>query len=161
MKILVFSDSHGKTDLMIEITKKHQHQIGAVCFLGDVMRDYVKLRNTFPDLTIHAVPGNCDPKSTKERVQVVELGGAKIMLTHGHLHSVKREYTKIAAAATEMGVDACFFGHSHKPITFEKNGITFLNPGSITEPRGTMGKSYALVEIADGKLQEPQILDAD
>ncbi|MCL2235215.1 MAG: metallophosphoesterase [Defluviitaleaceae bacterium] len=159
MKILVFSDSHGRTDLMESITQRHSQEIFAVCFLGDVLRDCAKLQAAFPNLDIYAVPGNCDPGSRLEPVQIVELGGAKILLTHGHLHGVKRGYGMITAYAAEIGVDACFFGHSHVPIVFENNGITFLNPGSITQPRGSMGKSYALVEIAEGKVL-PTLLDA-
>jgi len=159
VKILVFSDSHGRTDLMESITRHHVQDISAVCFLGDVLRDQAKLQNAFPNLDIYAVPGNCDLGSRLEPVQVVELGGVKILLTHGHLHGVKRGYGTIAAYAAEVGVNACFFGHSHVPIVFEEGGIIFLNPGSITQPRGSMGKSYAMVEIAEGRVL-PTLLDA-
>lgn len=158
MKILVISDSHGRTTLMEQVVRQHLHEIEAVCFLGDILRDVAKLQDIFPNLLIHAVPGNCDFGSTKEQVLTVELGGVKILLTHGHLHGVKRNYNTITAYATEMGVSACFFGHSHVPVVFEKNGITFLNPGSITEPRGDLGKSYALVEITNGQVK-PTIIE--
>ena len=159
MKILVFSDSHGRTSLMESITKQYEAEIDAICFLGDVMRDYVKLREGFPHITTHAVPGNCDPSSKKERVQMVEIGGAKILLTHGHLHGVKRGYDTITAFANGLGADACFFGHSHVPVTFERDGVVFLNPGSITEPRGSMGKSFAVVTIEKGVIT-PEIIEA-
>ena len=162
MKILVLSDSHGRTSLMERVVRQYLDEVGAVCFLGDVLRDIIKLQDIFQGLPIYAVPGNCDFTlgSQIESVQCLNLGGVEILLTHGHLHDVKRNYNTIIDYATKMGVSACFFGHSHVAASFVKNGITFLNPGSITEPRGDLGKSYALVEIVNGQVK-PTIIEVD
>ena len=50
------------------------------------------------------------------------------------------------------------YGHTHKPFFEQKNGITVLNPGSLSFPRqeGRKG-SYMLMEISpDGSLTYDQ-----
>jgi putative phosphoesterase len=152
MKILVFSDSHGQIGLMSQVIEHYKGQIQTVIFLGDYVRDCKKLQMLYPHLQYYLVAGNCDFMSDEQEEALVNLAGAKIFLSHGHLFAVKSGYDKIAAYAHKIGANACLFGHSHVPVIFEKNGITFLNPGSITEPRGHLGKSYAILEIVDGKI---------
>jgi len=153
MKILIFSDSHGQTELMSHIIKLYETQVNCVLFLGDYIRDIFKLQRSFADIDFFSVPGNCDFHSSRPQEILLEIGGAKIFLTHGHKHGVKSGYDRIASAAANHGANACFFGHSHVPVQFEKNGIIFLNPGSIAEPRGNLGKSYALAEILNGVIK--------
>ncbi|MDR2167417.1 MAG: metallophosphoesterase [Clostridiales bacterium] len=152
MKILVFSDSHGQTRLMSEIVGNFKDELGGIIFLGDYVRDCLKLQQLHPHLKYHMVAGNCDFMSPAPEEALIELAGIKIFLTHGHLHGIKGGYYRIVAHAAKIGANACFFGHSHVPAHFQKNGITFLNPGSITEPRGHLGKSYAVAEIVGGTI---------
>ena len=149
MKILVLSDSHGVTKLMSDVVAKHANYVAFTLFLGDYLRDIEKVAGNFPKMVFHVVPGNCDFYSELPRELTVELGGKKVWMTHGDRFSVKTDYGHIESAAAARRADICLFGHSHVPIAYEKNGILFLNPGSITEPRGPKGKSYAIVEILD------------
>ncbi|MDR2183130.1 MAG: YfcE family phosphodiesterase [Clostridiales bacterium] len=152
MKILVFSDSHGVTKLMMDIVGNYAENLACVMFLGDYLRDIEKVSSKFQDITFHAVPGNCDFYSNLSRELTLEADGKKIWLTHGDRFGVKSGYAHIEAAAAARGADICLFGHSHKPIVYEKKGTVFLNPGSITEPRGPKRKSYAVLEIFDGEV---------
>lgn len=58
MKILVFSDSHGRLGLMLDAIEKERPQ--RVFFLGDNYRDGQALADACPDLAIDMVQGNCD-----------------------------------------------------------------------------------------------------
>ena len=58
MKILVFSDSHGRTLGMVRAVR--QQQPDAVFHLGDCERDTQRLEKEFPDLPLYRVCGNCD-----------------------------------------------------------------------------------------------------
>ena len=157
MQFLVFSDSHGDTRLMQDIVAANMAD--GVIFLGDYINDCVKLQRAFPELKIFAVPGNCDFASPLPREVLLELGVNKIYLTHGHMHGVKSDYEQVAAAAAANQACACLFGHSHVPVLCEKNGILLLNPGSITDPRGHLGRSYAVLNILDGKVSA-EIIEA-
>jgi hypothetical protein len=152
MKILIFSDSHGETTLMSQIIKLYEGQAEHVIFLGDCINDCFELQRAFPHINFFSVPGNCDFHSNQPLEVLLELGKMKFFVTHGHKHGVKRSYDRIVSAALAHKANACFFGHSHIPAQFQKNGIIFLNPGSITEPRGKLGKSYALAEILNGTI---------
>ena len=60
MKILVFSDSHGRGKRIVDAIKDHGGTCDAVIFLGDGVGeiDYVKAQ--FPNLIFFSVRGNCD-----------------------------------------------------------------------------------------------------
>ena len=158
MKILILSDSHGVTKLMTDVIAKHMNHMACTLFLGDYLRDIEKVADKFRDTAFHAVPGNCDFYSNLPRELTMEVGGKKIWMSHGDHFGVKSGYQRIEAAAAAREADICLFGHTHIPIAYEKNGILFLNPGSITEPRGSIGKSYAVVEILNNAVL-PKIIE--
>jgi len=147
MKILILSDSHGVTHLMEDVVRKHINDMVCVMFLGDYLEDCRQIESKFPNAAFHMVPGNCDYYSNLPKELLIEVGSKRILMCHGHNHSVKVNYDRIISFATAKRADICLFGHTHVPVSFQKNGILFLNPGSIAEPRGTKRKSYAVVEI--------------
>ncbi|MCL2377067.1 MAG: metallophosphoesterase [Defluviitaleaceae bacterium] len=159
MKILVLSDSHGVTRLMEDVVAKHANDVACVMFLGDCLEDCEKVASKFQDMAFHMVPGNCDYHSHLPDELLIKLGDKKIWICHGHNHNLRIGYDGIVSFATAKRADICLFGHTHVPVVFEKNGIVFLNPGSITEPRGTKRKSYAVVEIL-GNTVLPKIIEA-
>ena len=59
MKYLVFSDSHGNTDAMRRIIKLNLEagKLDGVFFLGDGIRDVIKLTHEFPSLHFDCVLG--------------------------------------------------------------------------------------------------------
>ena len=146
MKILILSDSHGKTRQMADIVRKHRDNVEFVLFLGDYVGDIDAISADFSG-QIHAVAGNCDFLSPLPREMTLELGNRRIWMTHGDRFNVKLNLNKIQASAAERRADVCLFGHTHDAVVMEKNGILFINPGSISEPRGRGGKSYAMLEI--------------
>jgi len=158
MKLLVFSDSHNKTRQMAEITKQHKHNADHMLFLGDNTEDCELVAAEFAGL-VHIVAGNCDVWSDYPSELILELGGKRIWMQHGHKYNVKYGYDKIIDGAAKIKADICLFGHTHNPIIFQKNGTLFLNPGSISEPRGNRGKSYAMIEIINGDILA-KIIDA-
>ena len=58
MKILVFSDSHGRLSLMLDAVAQEKPQ--RVFFLGDNYRDGQSLSDAYPDIPMELVVGNCD-----------------------------------------------------------------------------------------------------
>ena len=58
MKILVFSDSHGRLGHMMDAMERERPR--RVFFLGDCYRDGEALRNAYPDVPMELVRGNCD-----------------------------------------------------------------------------------------------------
>ena len=56
--------------------------------------------------------------------------GVVIFYTHGHMYGVKYDLDTLADAAAARGAEVALFGHTHKPIALQKNGVFLFNPGS-------------------------------
>ena len=55
------------------------------------------------------------------------------------------------------GVDVVVFGHSHKYVQEEKNGILWLNPGSCGPRRFHQEITMMTAELTDGTLHVEKI----
>ena len=131
MKILVFSDSHGRSIYMEKAILQHPDAEAAI-FLGDGLSDFLSLpQNTVARLYVR---GNCDwhPEySFVPAVDSVTLGGRKIVFLHGHTHSVKSGMDSLKSLAMDTGADLLLFGHTHVAIEQYENGVYYMNPGTI------------------------------
>lgn len=104
---------------------------------------------------MYVVRGNCDWSGDYPQERIVEFGGERIFLTHGHRYNVRAGVTELASAAAKAGAGIAVFGHTHIPLAEERYGVILLNPGSITEPRQEVRKPTYLVleKEPGGKLQ--------
>jgi len=144
VNILVMSDTHGNRNAVKQLLDAYLNSVSAVIHLGDHSSDICKSDKA----EFHITSGNTDPTVAAYIERVIEISGKKIFITHGHNYDVKDDYQRLIYKAAELSVDACLFGHSHKPIVFEQDGILFLNPGSTTKPAMGHDKSYALMRIS-------------
>ena len=132
-KLLVFSDSHCRNSLdMLSIIEEEQPD--AVLHLGDMVSDVEDIRSVFPELTVHQVCGNNDWGSDVPEMLVVRVEQVRIFMTHGHLHQVRRNTVKLAAAAREHHCNAALYGHTHEAEIHREGDILVANPGSIGMP---------------------------
>ena len=153
MKILVFSDSHGKNSLMNDIIKELHDEVMLVLFLGDCIKDFEDLSYIYPNKQFISVLGNCDFNDSAPIERIVEVGGKKIFMSHGHRYGVKSGHEKIIYEAQKHNADICLYGHSHMPNNTVVNGIYLMNPGSISEPRGAEHMSYGIIDISSGNVE--------
>jgi len=156
MKILVFSDSHGHSDLMEAAIGRHA-DCEMLLFLGDGIRDAEAVFDKYPRIPRILVMGNCDfsafaPWSDYTTEALFSAGDSSIFLTHGHLYHVKSTFVPARRRAAEKGADLLLFGHTHRGeiLHFEaesENGraLTAMNPGSIRDG------SYGVVCLHPGK----------
>ncbi len=159
MRYLVISDTHGQFDKAEALIRFFKGQINGVLFLGDFIRDCEKLAKIFetdPSLTFAAVPGNCDGAYSPsgklyKRERLFHLEGRTVFMTHGDRQQVGYSMDPLLYHAEELGADIVLFGHTHVPYLEELPGMLVLNPGSLTKPRGGSQKSFALLEIENGK----------
>ena len=131
MKILVFSDSHGRSFYMKCALAAHPDAEAAI-FLGDGLSDFLSLSS---DNTARLyVRGNCDwhPEySFIPAVDSITLSEKKIVFLHGHTHGAKSGMESLRSLAQDMGADILLYGHTHVATEQYENGIYYLNPGSI------------------------------
>ena len=133
MKILLLSDSHGNARSLFSAVEKYGVNADLIVHCGDAPRgEAEELVKKFPDKRIVCVRGNCDWNSSLEDVEYIRFGGKKIMITHGHLFSVKYGFERIYMKALEEHCNLVFFGHTHNPTDVTVEDIRFINPGSCS-----------------------------
>ncbi len=155
MKILVFSDSHGRTMRMLDCIEEEQPDM--LFHLGDVVRDTVDLRSVYPEIPLVNVCGNNDWRSEAPEEQIVTAQGLRFFLAHGHRHSVRRTTDRIAAAARQNRCQVALFGHTHESLVEHNGGVLVANPGSITMPY-CENPSYLRITLSDGQPPELEVV---
>ncbi len=146
MKILVFSDSHGRLGLMLDAVE--QEQPDHIFFLGDHLRDSDALADFYPKIPMSAVRGNCDWGVGSDEL-LVELAGVRFFLTHGHIYGVKSGLTRLASAGSRAGAAMVCYGHTHQAgQELSPEGVWLFNPGTAGGIRGRAG--YGVLTVKDG-----------
>ncbi len=161
MKVLVISDTHRNIKNVERILELIIPKgVKTILHCGDNIGDAKKLQSLYPELTVHAVYGNCDGFGFGEDyTKVVEVGGVKIFMTHGNRYDVKSgDYQILIIDAMAHGAQLAVCGHSHCAYLEKSEDFVALNPGSISEPRDGCGPSYAILDIEDGKIKDISIM---
>ena len=121
----------------------------------------VELFEAIADLD--GVAGNNDGPALQARFGtqlVLEVEGARIGVTHGHLGlGATTRDRAIGAFADVPGIRAIVFGHSHIPLVEQladgdgddgDGGTWLVNPGSPTDKRRQPRFTWALLTVEDG-----------
>lgn len=158
MRYLLVSDIHGDfSELEFIINKFNELKCEKIICLGDFLyhgprndlpngynpKKCVQLLNEYKDKII-AINGNCDAEVDQMVLDFklnkelhFNLFNHNFYLVHGHhLDEIKN-----------MSADTIVLhGHTHIFGIYQKDGITFINPGSISIPRNGLPKTYALMD---------------
>ena len=150
MRVLIVSDTHGRLTALDRALEEAGH-IDMFIHLGDVEggEEYI---NAVVDCEKHLVKGNNDFFSDLPREEEFNIGRYKAFISHGHPYYVSLDPEYIREEGESRNADIIMFGHTHRPFFEQKNGITVLNPGSLSFPRqeGRRG-SYMIMEIDGDK----------
>ena len=168
MKYLIASDIHGSAYYCERLLEAYRREgASRLLLLGDILyhgprndlpRDYapkrvIELLNPLKN-EIFCVRGNCDTEVDQMVLDFPILAdyalidgrnGSTIFATHGHKHN-------LAALPPLKAGDVLLHGHTHIPACETKEGITYLNPGSVSIPKAGSAPSYMLLE--DGVFTE-------
>ncbi len=141
MKLLVFSDSHGRYK-KLECAAAMHPDADMFIFLGDGLRDAERVFELFGDIPSTIVKGNCDSLFSDSHLSecTLDLTDARVMCTHGHLYGVKSGLGTLAAAAKQKNAGIALYGHTHIPLETRMDGVLLFNPGSVAE--GSYGIVY-------------------
>lgn len=141
LRLLIISDSHGRTDRIEDVIRQagdHDLLLHAGDHADDVLGRYP---NTI------TVCGNCDAPGTAATEQEFDLLGLRGFIAHGHTLQVKSSPLPLLYRAQELDASLSVFGHTHTPTLFVEDGRVFLNPGSLSYPRGYTVCTYAICEL--------------
>lgn len=103
-----------------------------------------EILNSLKDKVL-AVKGNCDAEVDEmisefllqENIQM-KANGYNLFVSHGHKYNIEQ------LPPIGIDVDIMFYGHFHVNFIEEKNGIIFVNPGSISLPKQNTEHGYAI-----------------
>lgn len=174
MKLLIASDIHGSAQycqkLMDAIEKENPSK---VLLLGDLL--YHGPRNNLPaeyapkqvatmlnkiKEKLICVRGNCDSEVDQMMLEFPVLSDSAMLFcdsltiyaSHGH-HDFP---------ALQSG-DVSVSGHTHIPVDYIKDGIRYINPGSVSIPKEDSWHGYIVLENGiftwknlDGEIKTPQ-----
>lgn len=70
---------------------------------------------------------------------VLEPDGRRMYITHGHHYNIDNPLPMSAG-------DIMLYGHTHVTLDEERNGVRFLNPGSVSIPKNDTGHGFLLYE---------------
>ena len=146
MKVLIVSDTHGRNSGYLDLLEQIE-KMDMVIHCGDVEGSEYLISESAGCKTV-IVQGNNDYFSDLPREAVVKLGKYKALVTHGHPYYVNMGYEHLVREAKKRKMDMVIYGHTHRPVITEENGIKVLNPGSLTYPRQADRKyTYIIMEI--------------
>jgi putative phosphoesterase len=162
MRLLIVSDIHGDFSSAEKIAELFEKgKFDKILCLGDVLyhgprndlpdnyapKKVIPLLNSYADKII-SVRGNCDAEvdgmvldfSVSKACELLCVDGVKIFATHGHIYSAEK-------LPEDIDFDLFIQGHTHLYGIENLDGNrVFLNPGSITLPKGNNKRSYATFE---------------
>lgn len=152
---LIFSDSHGALDSVLEVVERCISEIDGILFLGDGAEELVELSYLYPNLKYYGVTGNNDYREQGNGIcfpleELIEIKNVKIYLTHGHIAPYSQVQNSVRERAKSQGAAIAFYGHLHRPYYENREGLLLASPGSIAYPRGGSEPSYLLLTI-DGE----------
>lgn len=143
VRIAVLSDTHGL--LRPEVLAACSGSDG-ILHAGDV-GDPAILERLGDIAPLTAIRGNIDTSgacASLPATEMVELGGVAIYLVHS---LADLDIDPVAA-----GVRAVLSGHSHKPAQEVREGVLYLNPGSVGPRRFRLPVAMSFLKISHGKI---------
>lgn len=144
MKIILFSDSHGATQPMLDAVQDVQPDL--ILHLGDYTKDCDALRGAFPQIALRSVKGNGDIFAPEPETETFTVEGVTFFITHGHRYRVKMGLEAVLNAAYFSRARVLAFGHTHRPLLQEQDGLLVVNPGSAYD------KKYAVLQVEHGQV---------
>ena len=146
MKLVILSDTHG---LLRPEVLELLPGADAIFHAGDINRpDLLDTLRQFAPL--YVVRGNNDKDWAADLPQQcsVTLDGVTFRMVHN-----RRDLP-----ADLSGVDVVIFGHSHRYLQEEREGILWLNPGSCGPRRFHQEITLMTAELSGGQLRVQKVL---
>ena len=161
MKIMVASDIHGSAYYCQKMTEAYKNSgaqklllLGDILYHGprnDLPKEYapkkvIEMLNNISD-EILCVRGNCDSEvdqmvlkfNIMAEYAIIYDGERMIFATHGH------KFNKDNLPSLKKG-DILLHGHTHIPVNESIDGITVMNPGSVSIPKENSWHGYMILE---------------
>ncbi|MCT4396231.1 metallophosphoesterase [Periweissella beninensis] len=146
MQYLFISDAHGDIKILEKIFKAFNVRSTQIFYNGDS-----ELAANDPVfLNVLTVKGNMDFDSQYAKKNIYVGTEVTIFQTHGHLYDVNWTLAELIKTAKKNNAQIVTFGHTHQLGVEKIEDLLVINPGSISQPRGTYAKyggTFALLTV--------------
>ena len=135
MKILIVSDTHGQEKNLEEVLEKEE-PIDALIHLGDLEGGEDFISTACEDCPAYLVSGNNDFFCSLPREREITLGNIQSASSPTAIIIMYLwVWRSFGGRLLSRDYQVAMFGHTHKPYLETKDGVTILNPGSLSYPR--------------------------
>ena len=151
MKIMFISDIHGSVDNLNRIKEIYdEEKPNKIIILGDIYYGGINNSDEIDNILLHfngkyLIRGNCDREIDVltspfgfMNYYYFEEFNKKIFATHGNRYNIYNY--------PEFDFDIMIYGHTHVGMIRKEFDKIFLNPGSISYPRGGSKRSYMIID---------------
>lgn len=160
MKLMIASDLHGSFAYADQlISRFREEKADKLLLLGDLLyhgprndlplgyapKKVIELLNGIKEYIL-CVRGNCDAEVDQMVLDfpimaeslTIDVDEQRLVLVHGHHLSDNPPSVKTG--------DVVLFGHTHIPAKEERDGVFYLNPGSVSIPKEQSPHGYMTYE---------------
>lgn len=142
IEIILFSDNHGDRRAVQYLRDTYPStDIFVSCGDSEMSPDDM--------YGIISVQGNNDYYRSYPDHRILEIGGHRIYVCHGHHDMIYGHFEMLSRTAEQNDCDMVFFGHTHVYFDQTIDGIRILNPGSIWRNRDGSDPSYMVITMDD------------
>ena len=157
MKIMIASDIHGSAFYCKEMLKAFENEhpdrillLGDILYHGprnDLPKDYapkevISMLNGIKEYIL-CVRGNCDTEVDQMVLEfpvlneqiLLSIDDIEILAVHGH-----KAFPAVKSGSVVLS------GHTHIPKLEEKEGVIYMNPGSVSIPKENSHHGYMVFE---------------
>jgi putative phosphoesterase len=157
MEIGIISDTHNH---LPEKAEKLLRGVEYILHAGDVGGYHIieKLAAIAP---VQAVCGNTDLYTVASVLSAqlrFTLDGIRVLMKHdiGHLRFFA---SRLQGVNKDERPDLVVFGHTHRPVYEKVYNTYFVNPGSVSKPRGGFPCSLVRMSLRNGKIIDHQLIE--
>lgn len=161
MKLMIASDIHGSAHycrLMLDAFSKEQAD--RLVLLGDILyhgprndlpleyapKQVITMLNEHKDQLL-CVRGNCDTEVDQMVLQFSVLSDSMLLWTQTHtIFATHGHVFNLSNLPPLCEGDVLLHGHTHVPAFEQADGITYINPGSVSIPKESSLHSYIILE---------------
>ncbi|MDY4889068.1 MAG: YfcE family phosphodiesterase [Sphaerochaetaceae bacterium] len=149
---IILSDVHGdETSLNAVLLKAEKADASGILFAGDLglASPGIMMLLKYRNIPFVCVRGNCDSPWDYQDAslpiaplyRLMTACGRSVFITHGDRYCCPED----VGLPAEKGM-IVITGHTHVPDLSFHDDIYWLNPGSISRPRGRSKASYAIID---------------
>lgn len=154
MEVVIVSDSHGKSQILKDIVKKHPNA-NAYIHCGDSEMAAEEL------LPFISVTGNNDYYTQLPEYNVFEVESTRILVMHSHTLPFGRSVEALVSKAKSLSCQIACYGHTHRYDERIIDDILVINPGSLYYNRDQSKTSYVLLTIIDDNYKVMRLFEED